>query len=100
MGKECFMEYRPSTFFYLKDKNAGIPWITKLPFPVQCVSEVIVIDQIRKTRFTNQYSYHHGYYDYKEREFRGFGRVDQTDTEDYEIYWFFGKVSGMGQKDE
>ena len=32
---------------------------------------------------TNSYSYHHGYYDHAEREFRGFGRVEQLDTEDF-----------------
>jgi RHS repeat-associated protein len=86
MGKEVNMVCKPSTHYYLEDKKAGNPWITKLPFPVQCVSQVEMIDQVRKSRFTNQYSYHHGYYDYNEREFRGFGRVDQTDTEDYENY--------------
>jgi hypothetical protein len=28
------------------------------------------------------YRYHHGFYDGTEREFRGFGRVDQYDTEE------------------
>lgn len=86
MGKEVNFSYKPSTFFYLQDKRLGNDWVTKLPFPVQCVSEVETTDQIRKARFTNGYSYHHGYYDHYEREFRGFGRVDQTDTEVYENY--------------
>ncbi len=86
IGKEVSIHYKPSAFFYLEDKKAGAPWITKLPFPVHCVSAVEVIDQITKTRSTNQYTYHHGYYDYKEREFRGFGRVEQTDTENFEHY--------------
>ncbi|CAN5793742.1 hypothetical protein BH11BAC3_BH11BAC3_12900 [soil metagenome] len=86
MGKEVTMHYKPSTYFFLEDKKAGHPWITKLPFPVQCVEMVVAIDKITKTRFTNHYSYHHGYYDYKEREFRGFGRVDQTDTEHFADY--------------
>ncbi|MEO6631029.1 MAG: toxin TcdB middle/C-terminal domain-containing protein, partial [Mucilaginibacter sp.] len=64
----------------------GTPWVTRLPFPVQCVSETATIDNIAGTRFTSQYSYHHGYYDHAEREFRGFGRVDQTDTEDFEQF--------------
>jgi RHS repeat-associated protein len=86
MGRETYVEYKPSTWFYLQDKKAGTPWITRLPFPVQCVSKVVTIDQIAKARFTSQYSYHHGYYDQAEREFRGFGRVEQTDTEDFEQY--------------
>ena len=30
----------------------------------------------------SRYSYHHGYFDGVEPEFRGFGRVDQFDTEE------------------
>lgn len=86
MGKEVHLQYKPSTYFYLEDKKAGTHWITKLPFPVQCVSEVVMLDRITQTRFMNQYTYHHGYYDFHEREFRGFGRVDQTDTERFEQY--------------
>ena len=86
MGKEVIIQYKPSTFFYLADKKAGTPWVTRLPFPVQCVCQTILIDQIRRSRYTNQYTYHHGYYDHTEREFRGFGRVDQTDTEDFVTY--------------
>lgn len=81
MGKEVFLEYKPSTHYYLEDKKAGVPWITRIPFPVQCVSKTIVFDRIRKLRFASEYTYHHGYYDSIEREFRGFGRVDQTDAE-------------------
>src|SRR4029077_9445519 len=36
-----------------------------------------------RSQFAIRYSYHHGYYDGIEREFRGFGRVDQFDTEEY-----------------
>ena len=97
MGKEVQLRYKPSTHFYLEDKKSGNPWITKLPFPVQCVSEVEVIDQITKTKFTNQYTYHHGYYDFNEREFRGFGRVDQTDTEDFKNYKKYADPNGSIQ---
>ncbi|MCA1481605.1 hypothetical protein I6F37_42495, partial [Bradyrhizobium sp. NBAIM08] len=68
MGKTVRMEYRSSTWFYLKDKQAGQPWITKLPFPVQVVEKTVVEDKWRNTRFSNTYSYHHGYYDHAERE--------------------------------
>jgi RHS repeat-associated protein len=84
MGKETVVEYKSSTEFFLADKKAGKPWITKLPFPVQCVSKLEIIDTVSDARFTNKYSYHHGYYDHAEKEFRGFGRVDQTDTEEFE----------------
>ena len=86
LGAETIVTYAPSTKFYLEDKLAGKPWITKLPFPVHCVESVETIDWISRSRFVSRYSYHHGYYDGVEREFRGFGRVDQLDAEAFEDY--------------
>jgi RHS repeat-associated protein len=86
MGAETRVQYAPSTKFYLEAKAAGTPWITKLPFPVQVVESVERFDYINKTRFVNRYAYHHGYYDQHEREFRGFGLVEQWDTECYSKY--------------
>jgi RHS repeat-associated protein len=89
-GKEVSWEYKSSAQFYLQDKKDLKPWLTKLPFPVQCVCNVIIRDLPAGTTFTNSYSYHHGYYDHAEREFRGFGRVEQTDTEDFENFVLLG----------
>jgi RHS repeat-associated protein len=83
LGAETVVQYAPSTRFYLQDKLDGKPWITKLPFPVHCVEKVTVTDNWRKTVFSSTYSYHHGYFDGIEREFRGFGRVEQVDSESY-----------------
>jgi len=83
LGAETRIAYAPSTTFYLQDKQAGQAWITRLPFPVQCVEKVAVRDTWRNTTFSTTYSYHHGYFDGPEREFRGFGRVEQVDVEDY-----------------
>jgi RHS repeat-associated protein len=55
--------------------------VTRLPFPVQCVERVEKYDWIGRSRLTSRYAYHHGYFDGVEREFRGFGAVDQWDTE-------------------
>jgi RHS repeat-associated protein len=82
-GKEVSIEYRSSTFFYLEDKKNGNPWITKLPFPVYCIYKVRTEDKISDTVFTTSYQYRHGYFDAEEREFRGFARVEQLDTEDF-----------------
>ncbi len=81
MGKEVSMEYTPSTKFYIDDKLAGKPWVTKLHFPVHCISKTITEDKITGHRFATSYKYHHGYYDHTEREFRGFGMVEQFDLE-------------------
>ena len=40
-------------------------------------------DRWRGTTFASTYSYHHGYFDGVEREFRGFGRVEQVDVESF-----------------
>ncbi|TRX60189.1 toxin [Fulvivirga sp. M361] len=85
MGALTRLQYAPSTQFYLRDERAGTPWATKLPFPVQVLERVEVYDQVTGQRLTTRYAYHHGYYDGVEREFRGFGRVDQWDTEEFDV---------------
>jgi len=80
LGAETLVTYAASTKFYLQDKFAGKPWITKLPFPVHVVESVETVDRISRTRFTARYAYHHGYFDGIEREFRGFGMVEQWNT--------------------
>jgi len=82
MGAETVVEYAPSTKFYLQDKLAGTPWITKLPFPVHVVERTETYDRISNNRFVTRHAYHHGYFDGVEREFRGFGMVEQWDTEE------------------
>jgi RHS repeat-associated protein len=81
LGGETEVQYAPSTKFYLLDERAGTPWVTRLPFPVHVVERVAVKDTWRGTTFSSTYSYHHGYFDGFEREFRGFGRVEQIDVE-------------------
>ncbi len=85
-GKEVTLTYTPSTQFYLQDKKAGKKWFTKLPFPVQCVSSVRIEDKISKTVFVSTYRYSHGYFDHADKEFRGFARVEQLDTESFEHF--------------
>jgi RHS repeat-associated protein len=82
LGTETLVTYTPSTAFYLADRAAGRPWATRLPFPVQVVERVETYDWVSRNRFVSRYSYHHGYYDGTEREFRGFGMVEQSDTEE------------------
>ncbi|OUC11784.1 MAG: hypothetical protein B0A82_26750 [Alkalinema sp. CACIAM 70d] len=86
MGAVTRVEYQPSTKFYLEDEQQRQPWKTPLPFPVLVVSRVEVIDEISKGKLTTEYRYHHGYWDGAEREFRGFGRVEQLDTEVFDDY--------------
>jgi hypothetical protein len=47
------------------------------------VERVETLDRISRNRFVTRYAYHHGYFDGIEREFRGFGMVEQWDTEEF-----------------
>jgi RHS repeat-associated protein len=87
MGAITRVGYAPSTRFCLEDEKLPTTrWKTPLPFPVQVVAQVEVIDAISGGKLTTEYSYHHGYWDGAEREFRGFGRTDQRDTEAFDDY--------------
>ena len=90
MGAETRLQYAPSTRFYLEDLRAGRPWVTKLPFPVHVVERVEMYEYITGIKLVTLYRYHHGFFDGQEREFRGFGMVEQFDTES------FSRFSGQG----
>ena len=83
LGAETRLHYAPSTRFYLEDLYAGRPWVTRLPFPVHVLERVEVYDWIGRSRSVSRYAYHHGHYDGVEREFRGFGMVEEWDTESH-----------------
>jgi hypothetical protein len=83
LGAETRITYAPSTRFYLEDRRQRRPWITRLPFPVHVVERVEIYDRISCNRFIIRYAYHHGHFDGVEREFHGFGMVEQWDTEEF-----------------
>jgi RHS repeat-associated protein len=80
-GAETTLTYATSTSFYLRDRLAGRPWATRLAFPVHVVAQQEIVDRISGTRLASSYLYHHGFFDGFEREFRGFGLVEQIDRE-------------------
>jgi RHS repeat-associated protein len=100
LGAESRVGYAASTKFFVADRAAGQPWVTKLPFPVQVVERVETRDLVTGNRFVSTYSYHHGYYDGAEQEFRGFARVDQVDTEDYPAFAGAGLLPAGTNVDE
>ena len=83
LGAQTRIRYASSTKFYVQDLEAGTPWVTKLAFPVQVAERVEAFDFIGRTRLVTTFRYRHGYYDGVEREFRGFGYVEQTDAESF-----------------
>ncbi len=84
LGAVTEIAYRSSVAYYLDDLKSGRPWKTKLPFPVQVVARTETCDRISGSQLVTRYRYHDGYYDCTEREFRGFGFVEEWDTEVYE----------------
>jgi hypothetical protein len=91
MGAVTKVSYASSTRFYVEDDTRPeTRWRTPLPFPVQVVARVEVMDEISHGKLTTEYRYHHGYWDGKEREFRGFGMVEQLDTETFADYHAIG----------
>lgn len=90
LGAETRIAYAPSTKFYLADREAGKPWLTRLAFPVQLVERIERYDYINESRLVTRFAYHHGYFDGHEREFRGFACVEQWDAES------FGGEKGKG----
>ena len=83
LGAETRIRYAPSTKFYVQDQEAGTPWVTRLAFPVHVAERVEVFDYIGRTRLVSTYRYRHGYFDGVEREFRGFGYMEQRDAESF-----------------
>ncbi len=81
IGRVVRIEYTPSTTFALQDAAAGNAWPDPIPFPVQVVSAVVVEDSMGHA-YRAEFRYHDGYYDAGERQFRGFGRVEQLDLGD------------------
>lgn len=87
MGAITEVRYAPSTRYYLRDERSlQTRWRTTLPFPVQVVEGVTVHDALSGGTMSTEYRYHHGYWDGVEREFRGFGLVEQSDTELFDGY--------------
>jgi RHS repeat-associated protein len=84
MGRQDILTYSSSGTHFLRDKNNGRKWISRLPSHTTVVDKKEVIDQIGNSCFVSRYEYHDGYFDGEERIFRGFGMVEQYDSEFFE----------------
>lgn len=87
MGSLTRVAYGSSVYHFLRDQlNPITRWKTQLPFPVQVVNKVEVLDLLSGGKLVTEYNYHNGYWDGVEREFRGFAHVDSKDTESFEKF--------------
>ncbi|MEV4704429.1 SpvB/TcaC N-terminal domain-containing protein [Actinoplanes sp. NPDC049316] len=81
LGAGTRLSYVSSTAFCQADRMAGRPWTTRLPFAVHVLERVETTDHLTGNRLLTRYAYHDGHFDAGEREFRGFGLVEQWDTQ-------------------
>ena len=65
---------------------------------VHVVDRIEDIDHVSGTRLVSRFDYHDGYFDGVEREFRGFGMVEQHDAESFEDF-LAGIVDPGGAQD-
>jgi RHS repeat-associated protein len=80
LGAVTRLEYRSSVDSMLEDGTGDdgtyrYAWPYALPFPVEVVSRITTSDSLGHTE-TTRFSYHDGYYDPVEKQFRGFGRAE------------------------
>jgi RHS repeat-associated protein len=88
IGLRTAIEYRSTTEYYLADRAAGVPWHTRLPFPSQVVSKItkrLGVDLDGKPgpdEYASELFYYDGYYDEREKEFRGFAFAKKVERGD------------------
>jgi hypothetical protein len=85
MGCSTQVVYRSSAQEWLDEKNRILKFkrlpISYLPFPVPVVKQQSQLDEITGNCLNQFFQYLQGYYDGRNREFRGFGLLRQTDSE-------------------
>ncbi len=85
MGCSASVVYRSSAQEWLDEKQRilelnQIP-VSNLPFPVAVVKKQQQLDEVTGNCLTQIFTWREGVYDSKDREFRGFGQLQQTDSE-------------------
>ncbi len=88
IGRVVQIDYTSSTRDYVRDRDAGRPWRTRLPFPVTVVARRTVrvgldLDgQPGEDHYVTNFRFHDGFYDGREKEFRGFAEVEVIERGD------------------
>lgn len=81
VGGEVRLTYESSVRDYVRDRDAGRDWYTRLPHHPMVVRIRELVDHVTGGRSVTRYEYHDGYFDGAERTFRGFGLVDRYDAD-------------------
>ncbi|MCW7763187.1 SpvB/TcaC N-terminal domain-containing protein [Photorhabdus luminescens] len=84
MGAHHTLRYRSSAQYWLDEKatalSAGQTPVCYLPFPIHTLWQTEIEDEISGNKLVTILRYAHGAWDGREREFRGFGYVEQKDS--------------------
>jgi len=86
MGADHGLGYRSSAQFWLDEKADALATgkttpASWLPFALHTLNRTEVTDEITGNRLVSTVRYRHGAWDGREREFRGFGFVEVSDTD-------------------
>lgn len=88
IGLRTEIRYKTSTDDYVAALLGSNPWETRLPFPSWCVASItkrfgLDLDAVPgEDRYVTEFSYHDGYYDTFEKEFRGFAFARKVERGD------------------
>lgn len=85
LGASTTLTYRSSAQEWLDEKKANPSSVCHLPFPLPLLVGTVSLDEVSGNRLSQTYHYRQGVYAGADREFRGFGFVEQWDTNDLAI---------------
>lgn len=82
MGCDTTLVYRSSAQMWLDEKRDTSAAHSGLPFTLPLLQQIQYLDEITGNRRTQMCRYANGFYDGQEREYRGFGWLQITDSAD------------------
>ncbi|MGW7678680.1 SpvB/TcaC N-terminal domain-containing protein [Shewanella sp. S23-S33] len=82
MGAQTTLRYRSSAQEWLDEKQANPRSVCHLPFPMPLLSHMTSLDEVSGNTLSKSFLYRQGVYSGADREFRGFGFLQQWDTDD------------------
>lgn len=77
IGSTTTFSYRALVQEMVRDEAASNVWSSKVPLPLQVLTQTAVSDGLTNVEKVEHYNYHDGYYDPIDREFGGFQRSEQ-----------------------
>ena len=81
IGKTITFHYSTTTKEYVRDREAKNPWPTGVPNATTVLS-MFRIDDGQSVPYQTEITYHDGYYDGEEKEFRGFASAEKNENGD------------------